>query len=96
MVASEHSEFSKLDEVCDLHAAGRENAALAIWQELKPDFRIRVLKFVLFVTGNPQLSADCPSAVFTTKYGQWTLKKERLALLTCAVTALSRFVRGND
>jgi hypothetical protein len=84
------NQFAQLDELCELCAAGREHAALAIWQELDEDFRVRVMQFAVFVFRNKHYMDDMPSATFETKYGSWTVTRAKLEVLLTVVAKLAQ------
>ena len=84
------NEFAKLDEIVDLQEAGRTNAARAEWRALDEPFRVRVLKFVMFVLEHPHFYATTPQVVLVTLFGEWRMNQEKLRRLVAAVQELIR------
>jgi hypothetical protein len=87
--------FEKLDELIDLFAAGHEHAAASIWKELDAEFRVRVLKFLLYIKENWSLLDSTPDAVFQTRYGKWKVSGPRFETLFLAISKLTA-ASGND
>lgn len=84
--------LAKLDEACALFTEGRPKAAKAVWSGLPEEFRVRVMKFVLFAFQNTNYLDDLEDAEvqFRTRFGMWKLSRSKIQEMSAAVQKLAQ------
>lgn len=83
--------FARLDDACELFSSGRENAARAIWSEFPDDFRLQVMKFVVFVFQHKHYLDDLTNEELVeldSRFGKWKPTKPKVEKMLAAVQKL--------
>ena len=73
------TDLEKLEDAIDLKAAGRNNAAKATWESITPKCKVRILKFVNYLSTLPNdYTFPAERILFNSPFGKFTLSQSKL------------------